>query len=115
MDSILLKAANAADTSDKCRSHDTKQKYEFTSETKEFVYELRKECGERHVSLRRIRRLSDGLVGGWIERWDNLDQDGDCFIYDNAIVFGEARVGGNATVGGDAIIYDNAVITDPRS
>ena len=40
----------------------TYKKYEFTGETKEVFGR----------TLHRIKRLSDGLVGGWIESEDNL-------------------------------------------
>ncbi|MEG3037190.1 MAG: hypothetical protein RR832_06490 [Bacilli bacterium] len=62
------------------------KKYEFTGETKEYY--------ER--TLKQIRRISDGLVGGWIESEDNLSQYGDCFVYNNAKVFDNTMISGNA-------------------
>ncbi|WP_066753412.1 hypothetical protein, partial [Proteus myxofaciens] len=50
--------------------------------------------------------------GGWIEKKENLSQEGDCFIYDDAMVFGYAQIQGNAIVAEDAIVYGNAIITD---
>ena len=47
-------------------NNNTTKKYEFTGETKEYG----------GVSLKRIRRLSDKLLGGWIEKESNLSQDG---------------------------------------
>ncbi len=73
-------------------------KYKFTGETKEF-------CG---MTLNRIQRISDGLIGGWIEREENLSQDGDCFVCGNAWVGGNAWVYGNARVSDDARVYGNA-------
>lgn len=62
------------------------KKYEFTGETKQF------NC----ITLQRIRRLSDGLIGGWIESENNLSHNGSCFVYGEAQVYGEARVYGEA-------------------
>ncbi len=76
------------------------RKYEFTGE-------------ERVVdgkTLKRIKRLSDGLIGGFIETERNLSQEGSCFIYDNARVCGDAQVYGNAWVSGDAKVFDNAQV-----
>jgi len=60
--------------------------------------------------LRRIRRLSDGLIGGYIQSENNLDHIGDCFVYDNARVYDNAYVYGNASVRGEADVSDNARI-----
>lgn len=73
-------------------------KYELTSQTKEFVGTI----------LHRIRVLVDipahgvkaGDVGGWIQCEENLSQKGSAWISDEALVFGNARV------------YDDAVILE---
>jgi YdcK Beta solenoid repeat len=75
-------------------------KYEFTGVT--IIV-----CGK---TLKRIRRLSDDFLVGWIEKEDNLSQDGVCFVYDNAQVYDNARVSGNALVSGNAQVYDNAKV-----
>lgn len=72
------------------------KKYEFTGETKTVG----------GVTLKRIRRLYDGLAGGWIESEDNLCQADGCFIYGNALVYGDAQVYGNARVYGDAQVME---------
>ena len=62
-------------------------------------YEMLPESG-----LYRIRALIDiprhgvkvGDLGGLIEKEENLSHDGDCWVYDDARVFGDARVSGNA-------------------
>ena len=89
------------------------KKYEFTGET--LVY--------RGRTLRRIKRLSDGLVGGWIEKEENLSHYGNCFIYDDAKVFDDAmvyddawvydnaKVSGNAWIYGNAEVFDNAKVS----
>ncbi len=66
--------------------------------------------------LYRIQRISDGLIGGYVESENNLSQTGNCFIYENAkvsgdtTVFGNAEVSGDAEVFGDAKIYGDAII-----
>ena len=60
--------------------------------------------------LKRIIRIEDNLVGGWIESEKNLSQSGKCFVYDNAIIYGNAKVYDNAEVYGNAEVYDNAEV-----
>ena len=69
-------------------------------------------------TLYRIEALKDfndvkkGDKGGFIENEKNLSQRGDCWIYDNAKVLGEAMVCCNAKVYGNAKICDYAVAYD---
>lgn len=83
-------------------------KYTITTET--LAHEGRTLC--------RIRRESDHLIGGWIESEMNLSHDGDCFIcneakvYGNAIVRDNAQVLDNAEVKDYAVIEGSAIITD---
>ena len=60
--------------------------------------------------LHRVRRVSDCLLGGWIESEDNLSQEGSCFVFGEAKVYGGARVFGNAEVFGNAKVYDLAKV-----
>lgn len=62
--------------------------------------------------LRDFRNLNKGDLGGWVEKEENLSQKGNCWIYHEAMVYGDARVCGNAIVTGYAQIYDNAKIFD---
>ena len=78
------------------------KKYEFTGETKEFNGRI----------LRRIRRIEDDLVGGWIESEENLSQGGNCFVHDEGMVYGNAKICGNAIVFSYATVYDNAKVYD---
>ena len=48
------------------------RKYEFTGETKN--------------GLRQIRRISNGVVGGWIEKESNLSHENDAWVYGDAWV-----------------------------
>ena len=77
------------------------------------------------VHLRRIRALRDiprynvqaGDLGGWLGSENNLSQDGDCWVGDNAWVSGYTRVEDNAWVKENAWVADfarvsgNAIIT----
>ena len=49
-----------------------------------------------------------GDIGGFVEKEENLSQDGDAWVYGNAMVYGNARVSGNAWVYGNARVYGNA-------
>ncbi len=63
------------------------------------------------VKLFRIKYIKDfgnikaGELGGYIEKKDNLSQNGDAWVYGNAQVYGNARVYG------DAWVYDNAQVS----
>ena len=89
------------------------RKYEFTGETKTL-------CDG--TVLHRIRALIDidlgwrvvkaGELGGWLEKEGNLSHIGNCWVYDNAKVFGDAEVYGNAEVCGDAKVWGDAEVCD---
>ena len=74
------------------------KKYEFTGETKTVNSLL------RTITYRRIRAkvafgmVEAGEVGGWIEKEENLSDDGDAWVSGNAKVSGNAEVSGNAKV-----------------
>lgn len=74
--------------------------YEFTNETMKYKGHL----------LHRIKRLSDGELGGWIEKEENLSQEGCCWIKNSAKVYDDAKVYGNAIIKGDANVYGNAKV-----
>lgn len=80
--------------------------------TKSKKYEILHDQTMQHEgrTLYRIRRLSDGLIGGWIEKEDNLSQDGKCFVYHDAKVFGDACVFDDAEVLDNAVVCENASI-----
>jgi hypothetical protein len=73
-------------------------------------------------TLYRIRRLGDGKVGGWIEKEENLSQEGRGFVHNEAKVYGDAKVSesadvydyaemyGNAKAFGNATVYDDAQV-----
>lgn len=82
------------------------KKFELTNESKEYL----------GVTLYRIRALKDfdgvkiGDLGGFVEKEGNLSQKGDCWIYDNAMVFNDAKVYNRAKIFNDAKVCDNAQI-----
>lgn len=49
-----------------------------------------------------------GEIGGWIEKKENLDQNGKCWVEKGACVVGDAYVYGDAIIGKDAEIGDFA-------
>lgn len=81
-------------------------KYEFTGETMHYGSAV----------IHRIKRLSDGKIGGWIEKEENLSQEGNCWVdgdakvYDDAKVYGNAQVYDTACVGDNAQVYGNAKV-----
>ena len=75
-----------------------------------------KEIGGK--KLYRIEALKDfgdvkaGDLGGYIEREDNLRHDGNAWVYDNAMVYGNACVRDNAIICDNACVYGNACVRD---
>ena len=82
------------------------KKYKLTSESKEVW----------GVKLYRIEAVSDfgsvskGERGGFVEKEENLSQEGDAWVFGDARVFGDAQVFGNAQVFGDAQVLGNAQV-----
>ena len=89
------------------------KKYELVNETRINAF---------FGTLYRIRALRDfgnvkkGDLGGYVQSEDNLAHEGDCWVGDNAKIYGNARVFGDAQVlreaivSGDARVYGNAEI-----
>lgn len=73
---------------------------------------------EETYNLYRIRALKDfgdvkaGDLGGYIEKEENLSQEGNCWVSDEARVYDNAKVSGNARVYNDAKVFGNAQIYD---
>ncbi|WP_375675350.1 MULTISPECIES: hypothetical protein [unclassified Bartonella] len=88
------------------------KKFALTNETRVF----------NNQTLYRIQALRDfddvkaGALGGFIENESNLSHDGNCWIYDNALVLNPAHIYENAKVFNNAIImgsvYGNAHVCD---
>ena len=74
--------------------------------------------GDTKTGLTRIRALKDfgivskGDLGGYLEKEDNLSSDGNCWVFDNARVSGDARVSCNAVVSGYAMVSGDAGVSD---
>jgi len=81
------------------------QKYELVTTDTRMV---------RGATLNRIRRKSDGLLGGYVETEANLSQSGTCWLHEHSTAQGNARVSENAQVRGevygDAIVSGNATV-----
>lgn len=73
-------------------------------------------------TLKRIKRIADGKLGGYIEFETNLSQRGTCWVHEDAKVYedahvdddaqimGNACVHGHASVAGSAVIARNAIV-----
>lgn len=64
----------------------------------------------RIEALRDFSDVKKGDKGGFVENEENLSQNGDCWVYNNAKVFDNAKVYDNAKVCDNALVYDNAEI-----
>lgn len=82
-----------------------KQKYIFTDK---FIVN---DSGIKMFQIKCVSpfaNVSEGELGGYIEKECNLSQDGNAWVYGNARVYGDAQVYGNAEVSGNAQVYGNA-------
>ena len=83
-------------------------------------YELIKESKDYFLGreMFRIRALKDfgnvkaGDIGGWVCSYNNLSQEGNCWIYDNAECLDNARIFDNAMMFDNAIMFGNSVMYD---
>ena len=91
-----------------------KKKYELV-ENDFIIHE-----GRKLYRIRALREFSlrysiikEGSIGGYVEGYHNLSQEGSCWIFCNAMVYGNAKVVDNAYVGGSGTeVYGNAVVKD---
>lgn len=60
-------------------------------------------------------QIGIGTKGGLVDGFDNLSQDGKCWVFPNAIVQGNAVIKDDACVKGHAIVSNNAVICQNAS
>jgi len=56
--------------------------------------------------------IKRGDYGGYIESEKNLSHDGNCWVYHDAKVYGNAQVKDDASVEGEAQVYGSAVLSD---
>ena len=59
-------------------------------------------------AVRSFASVSEGELGGYVEKEGNLDHDGDAWVSGDARVYGNARVSGDALVYGNARVYGDA-------
>lgn len=84
------------------------KKYKLTDET----IQVGGHTLHRIEALKDFSDIKKGDKGGFIEKGDNLSQDGDCWIFDDAKVWGNAVVFENASVYDNARVYGNAKVCD---
>ena len=80
------------------------KKFELTTDTKiNFGRKL-----FRIKALVSFGDVKEGTLGGYVEKEENLDHEGNAWVYDDAKVYGDAKVFGDANVYGYANVYGNA-------
>ncbi len=82
------------------------KKYKLTEET----LEIDGHVLNRIIALRDFGEVKKGDLGGFIEKESNLAHDWNCWIYNDAVVYGDAIVYGNAAVYGNAEVYGDAAV-----
>ena len=81
------------------------KKFELTSE---FITNIFGTKLFRIKALIEFGNVKAGELGGFTEKEENLSQDGNAWVYDNARVYGDAWVCGDACVYGDACVCGDA-------
>ena len=66
----------------------------------------------RIKALKNFGDVKKGDIGGYVQSEENLSQLGDCWIYDDAIVFENALIEGNAKIYDNTNVSGNAVISN---
>ena len=85
------------------------EKYEIL---KDMVIEYKGKTLYRIRALKDFSNVKTGDLGGYVESYNNLSQEGNCWIYDDAMVFENARVYDNVRISDNAKVYDNAEVSD---
>jgi NDP-sugar pyrophosphorylase family protein len=65
----------------------------------------------RIKALKDFSNVSKGDLGGYVHGYRNLSQEGDCWIYDEAVVMDFARVSGNAKICDYATVKETAKVS----
>lgn len=96
-------------------------KYKLTDTT---ITTAKDEVMYRVEALKDFADVKAGDIGGWVAGAHNLSQLGDCWVADDAAIFGKAcvienarvkdkaRIAGDAVIGEDAVVGGNAFVTD---
>lgn len=66
----------------------------------------------RLVAIREFNNVRKGALGGYIEKESNLSHEGDSWVYQNGIVYGNASVSDNAFISDSGILSGNAKLQD---
>ena len=88
------------------------KKYKLTEETLEIDGIIL----HRIIALKDFYGVKKGDLGGFVEKESNLAHDYNCWIYNDAVVrgnaevYGDAKVYCDATVCGNAKVYGNAIV-----
>lgn len=85
------------------------KKFELTTES------ITNVAGKKLFRIKALVEFGDvkaGELGGYVEKEENVSQDGNAWVYGNAWVSGNAKVSGYAGVSGNAKVSDNARISD---
>ena len=69
----------------------------------------------RIIALKDFASVEKGTLGGFIEKEDNLSQEGDCWIGKDCELHNDSRVEGNAKIYGHVSLYDNVLVKDNAS
>lgn len=85
-----------------------KKKYELLYDQHKEVYGIG--TVYRIYALTSFGAVAAGTLGGWVQDYNNLSQEGNCWIDDDAIVCNNAKVKDNAQVYQNARIFDDAII-----
>lgn len=92
--------------SNNTKKSDPNKKYELTDDT----IEVYGRTLHRIIALKNFGNVKINDLGGYIEKETNLSHEGNCWVYDEAKVFGYARIIDNAKVFGKAEVFNNALV-----
>ena len=83
------------------------KKFELTTE---FITNALGKKLFRIKALVEFGSVKAGELGGYAEKEENISQDGNAWVSDDACVYGDAKVFGNAWVSDDACVYGDAKV-----
>ena len=100
------------------------KKYKITKETKIIYDGVEERTLHKIMAVKNFGDVKAGDLGGWVENESNLSQIGNCWVYDEAIVcgnahvqdcaevFGHSKVSGYAKVSEYAKVLDHAKVSE---
>ena len=84
------------------------KKFELTTE---FITNMFGKKLFRIKALVEFGNVKAGELGGYVEKEENVSQDGNAWVSGDARVYGDAEVSGDAWVSGNAWVYGNADVS----